>query len=51
MHPFPTLWKYQKTLRFSDVSGGRERVHWGQMGQKCTQKMGLPANVAGITTF
>ena len=27
MHPFPTPWKHQETLRFS---GGRERVHWKQ---------------------
>ena len=28
MHPFSTPWKHQKTLRFSDVFRGRERVHW-----------------------
>ena len=25
MHPFSTPWKHQETVRFSDVSGGRER--------------------------
>ena len=29
MHPLSTSWNYQKTLRFS---GGRESVHWEQMG-------------------
>ena len=32
MHPFSTPWKYQKTVRFSDVFRGRERVHWERMG-------------------
>ena len=27
MHPFSTPWKPQKTF-----SGGREKVHWEQMG-------------------
>ena len=31
MHPFSTPWKYQKTRRFSDISRGREMVHWEQM--------------------
>ena len=29
MHPSSTHWKNQKTLMFT---GGRERVHWEQMG-------------------
>ena len=29
MHPFSTPWRRQKTIMFS---GGRENVHWEQMG-------------------
>ena len=32
MHPFSTPLKYKKILRFSDIFGGRKRVHWEQMG-------------------
>ena len=32
MHPFSTSWKHKKTIRFSDVFRGRERVHWEKMG-------------------
>ena len=31
MNPFSIPWKHQKNLRFSDVLGGRERVHFEQM--------------------
>ena len=31
-HPFSTPWKHQKTYGFQMFSGGRERVHWEQMG-------------------
>ena len=41
IHSFSTLWKHQKTLRFSDVSGGRERLHWGRMGQYVQPKISL----------
>ena len=33
MHPFSTHWKHQKTVRFSDVSEGRERVYRERMGK------------------
>ena len=38
MDPFSTPRKHQKALRFSDIfrgwrgGGGRERVHWEQVG-------------------
>ena len=32
MHPFTTPWKHQKTVKFSDVFMGRERMHLEQMG-------------------
>ena len=35
MDPFSTPRKHQKALRFSDIfrgGGGRERVHWKQVG-------------------
>ena len=31
VHPRPTPRKHQTTCRFSDFSGGRERVHWERM--------------------
>ena len=33
MHPFSTPWKHQKTLSFSDLFRGREKVHWEQVGE------------------
>ena len=45
MHTFFTPWKRQKTLRFSDVFIGRERVHWeknGLMGLICPNLLVLP---------
>ena len=35
MHPFSTSRKNQKTSWFSDVFGGRERVHWEKTGLRC----------------
>ena len=32
MHPFSTPRKHEKTEGFLMFSGGRERVHWKQMG-------------------
>ena len=32
MHPFSTTGRHQKTLQFSDVFRGTERVLWEQMG-------------------
>ena len=32
MPPPPLHQKHQKTVRFSDLSGVRERVHWERMG-------------------
>ena len=32
MHPFYTPWKHKKPYGFQMFSGGRERVHWKQMG-------------------
>ena len=34
IRPFFTPWKHQKTLRFSDVSRDRERVHYEQVRKR-----------------
>ena len=41
MHIFSTPWKRQKTLRFLMFSGGRERVHWKQMGLGATTSFAI----------
>ena len=50
MQPFSTPWKHQKTLRFSSVRRGRERVHWEQM-VKVNKIIDIGWSHAGINTY